>query len=148
MKKGFTLAELMAVVVILGAISLIAIPIILNQVRKAKRDSFDAQIDMIVAGATNYITTKVTDANSEVAKLLPGNSYMVDLNTLQGDGYLDFNIVNPLCSGDDKFFDPLKVKVKITYNGRDYDKEMYYIGAGEEDLIENSCTPSIEIEGA
>ena len=40
-KKGFTLIELLAVIVILAIIALIATPIILNIVEKARKSAFE-----------------------------------------------------------------------------------------------------------
>ena len=46
MKKGFTLAELLAVIVILGLLALIAVPVVLNKIKSTKEDLYNNQIEM------------------------------------------------------------------------------------------------------
>ena len=53
-EKGFTLVELLAVIVILGIIVAIAIPAIGNVINKAEDDANDAEIGMIIDAARLY----------------------------------------------------------------------------------------------
>ncbi len=46
-EKGFSLLELMAVMVILGLISAVAVPSVYKQIRKGKQQTAKTQIDMI-----------------------------------------------------------------------------------------------------
>ncbi|HPF83218.1 MAG TPA: prepilin-type N-terminal cleavage/methylation domain-containing protein [Bacilli bacterium] len=48
MKKGFTLIELLAVILILGIIALIAIPVVNNIIKEAKKGSFKTTAENIV----------------------------------------------------------------------------------------------------
>lgn len=77
-EKGFTLVELLAVIVILGIIVAIAIPAIGSVIRNAKSDASDAEITMIVDAARLY----------EVEEgVLPEAG--VSVETLINKGYLD-----------------------------------------------------------
>jgi len=50
-KKGFTLVELLAVIVILVVIALISVPIVLNIVKKAQKEAFQDSVYHIMEGA-------------------------------------------------------------------------------------------------
>ena len=70
-KKGFTLVELLAVIVILAVIILIAVNAVLPQMRKARRNSFaDEVINFAKAAETKYVADSLsatgTNGNAEV----------------------------------------------------------------------------------
>ncbi|MDD3821755.1 MAG: type II secretion system protein [Bacilli bacterium] len=52
--RGFTLVELLAVIVVLGIILLIAVPNVLNIITKAKEDANKRQISLIISAMRNY----------------------------------------------------------------------------------------------
>ncbi len=60
-KKGFTLIELLAVIVILVILALIAIPIILNIIEKARKNSYKISSGNIVKTAELYYNEKRID---------------------------------------------------------------------------------------
>ena len=55
MKKGFTLVEVLAVITILGILSLITVPIISNSVEKSKQKLFKETIYGIIDATKLYI---------------------------------------------------------------------------------------------
>ena len=57
-KKGFTLVELLAVIVILAIIALIAIPLIGNVIEKAKIGALEASVNGLVESANMYYANK------------------------------------------------------------------------------------------
>ena len=62
-KKGFTLVELLAVIVILAVIILIAVNAVLPQMRKARKNSFvDEVINFAKAAETAYVSDSLTGA--------------------------------------------------------------------------------------
>ena len=71
MKKGFTLVELLAVLVILAILTLIAVPIVTNIIDKAEKDSELISAKMYIDGVNKSILTynisnKLKDATCEV----------------------------------------------------------------------------------
>ena len=71
-EKGFTLVELLAVIVILGIIVAIAIPAIGSIIKNAKSDASDAEITMIVDAARLYEVQngELTETGVTVKKLI------------------------------------------------------------------------------
>ena len=62
-QKGFTLVELLAVIVILAVIILIAVNAVLPQMRKARRNSFvDEAINFAKAAETAYVSDSLQGA--------------------------------------------------------------------------------------
>ena len=51
-KKGFTLVELLAVIVILAVLVLLAVPSVIKMLDNAKRNSFSTEAENIIKGAT------------------------------------------------------------------------------------------------
>ena len=66
--KGFTLVELLAVIVILAVISLIATPMILGVVEEAKKSSFKDSV-LSAFDAVEYYDIEKWDMNNVIHKL-------------------------------------------------------------------------------
>ena len=64
-KKGFTLIELLAVIVILAIIALIATPMIMGVIDKAKKGSAEASALGYIEGIENYGIIGMLDNNGE-----------------------------------------------------------------------------------
>ena len=64
-KKGFTLVELLAVIVILAVLILIAITAILPQMEKARKSSFADEVELYAKAAeTKYVSDQTSDETS------------------------------------------------------------------------------------
>lgn len=64
-KKGFTLVELLAVIVILAVLILIAITAILPQMEKARKSSFADEVELYAKAAeTKYVSDQTSDENT------------------------------------------------------------------------------------
>ena len=87
---GFTLVELLAVIVILAIVLIIAVPGVLSIINKTKNSAYDRQIDMIKEAAKNYVTANSITWNGDNPK-----STLVTLDMLQSGGYLDKKILDP-----------------------------------------------------
>lgn len=144
MKKGFTLVEMLAVIVVLGLLALIAIPTVLNKIKSTKEDLYDNQIEMIKSGATNYVTDQVSHLKSDsnfytAITTHTATTFDISLNDLQLGGFLEKNISNPLCDGEDKYFSPTETKIKIKYDGKEFSYEVFSTSN-----LRESCTAKID----
>ena len=52
-KKGFTLVELLAVIVILAVILAVAVPVVLGVINKSREDALNSTAGMLAAGVKN-----------------------------------------------------------------------------------------------
>lgn len=75
-EKGFTLVELLAVIVILGIIVAIAVPAIGNIIEESRTKADEAEIQLIVDAARLY-------------EIQDGNTIPVTVDELETAGYLD-----------------------------------------------------------
>ena len=107
-KQGFTLIELMAVIIILTILSLIIVPIIDKNIKKSKDEMYLIQIENIRLAGINYY--------SDFIILRPKNeqSASVSLSFLIENDYID-EVINPKTGTE--FTD---VSVKITNNNGKY----------------------------
>lgn len=55
-KKGFTLVELIGVIILLSAVALISVPIINSTIRNTKEKAYKGQINSIIKSAKRYVT--------------------------------------------------------------------------------------------
>lgn len=78
-KKGFTLVELLAVIVVLAIIMIIAIPAILDRMDEAKKSTFKIYAQKVLNTAITKYETDVLTGN-ETYKT--ANGYCYTLNTL------------------------------------------------------------------
>lgn len=106
MKKGFTLIEVTAVVVVLGIIALIAIPLVEQTLQNIRNDSYETQVRTILEGARQW------GANNRFAEDFPkedGQTHGITLEELKLSGFLVEEIKNPLTR--EPFDEGLRVNV-------------------------------------
>ena len=64
--RGFTLVELLAVIVILAIILVIAVPQITETIEKSKKSSFETSVKLIISSAeTEYLTKQALGESTE-----------------------------------------------------------------------------------
>ena len=88
MKKGFTLVELLGVIIILGVIALITFPIIDKSIKNSKQQALDRTIDSIEEAAYRYSVENDIGYSTEYQTL--------QLSDLVSKGFLKENITNPV----------------------------------------------------
>ncbi len=109
MKKGFTLVELTAVIIIVGMISIIGIASLNRRVNQKKDEISEAMQNIINASADIYM-----DYNPENYRKIEGNIYCIKLRDLVDMDILQSPITDPVTKNvvsEDKY-----VKVEIGNN--------------------------------
>ena len=90
---GFTLIELLVVIIIIGILAAIAIPVFLNQRKKAHDAASKSDLKSLATAQESYLTSNP-------------DSYTSDLTALQNEGYkptngvlvaVDFDVANGYC---------------------------------------------------
>lgn len=111
-KKGFTLTELIGVIIILGLIAIIAFPPLLKQIKGTQTTIDEATEKMIKVGASNYV-----NENKNNFPKINNNVYCISLQMLIDDGKLSNDLVD---SKGDKLDTNKFVKINITNNQYNY----------------------------
>lgn len=125
MKKGFTLVELIGVIIILGLIILIALPPILNAIREKESEISEASEEIIYNATSLYVGD-----NSNSFPRVNGNTFCVTLDTLTQGDYLP-DVVYDAVSGDEV---PLTNTVEVKY---EQDRFSYNLN--------NECVEKVEV---
>lgn len=112
MKKGFTLVELLGVIVLLGLLTIIATPPILNQIKKTKDKLSSATEQVLKIAADSF-----TDKHLTNYPMKDGNVYCVTLKTLVDYGELTPPIIDA-SSGDEINQTENVMKVEIVGNNK------------------------------
>lgn len=82
-KKGFTLVELLAVIVILGVLLLIAVPAVQNIIKSSKRKAFESAAKLAVENVETVASTeKIEDSIAEC--YVPINKYTYTITDKDG----------------------------------------------------------------
>ncbi len=89
-KNGFTLIELMAVIIILALLSMIVVPIVENSINSGKDELYISQIDSIKVSLKKYAVDKI---NSNIRNV--GDDIYVSLYQLKTAGYVNLDIADP-----------------------------------------------------
>ena len=88
--KGFTLAELLGVIVIISIILLLVMIPITKNLQKGTSTIHDAQIKLIEMGTENWISDNLASLPQK-----NGESITLSTGTLKQEGYLDMNVKDP-----------------------------------------------------
>lgn len=132
---GFTLTELIGVIVLIAALMLILVPTVDKQLKESKQKLYQKQIDSIKLGAQNFY--------SELNIKLDKNEHMlVYLSELKQAGHVDKELKNPIT----KVFFPndMQIEIKneegiITYHVLE--------DSGSDDGVYDNQTPIIFMSG-
>ena len=129
MKKGFTLVELIGVIIILALIMLLAVPPILNSIRSTRNELSDASKKIIYTAANLYVSENLNDFPK-----YDGNTFCVSIDTLSKKEYLP-TIVYDSATGDEIPKDSL-VEIKVENNNYTYNMNNECVEVIARSLIE------------
>lgn len=122
--KGFTLLEVLGVIVLLGVIALLVITLSNRMLNKSKQSLYETQIETIVSSAKKWTISH----NNELPMSSEEGSYRLLFTKLAEDGYID----------SEELIDPRNNKkicgyVEINYN----DSKKQYKYTPKTDIIDN-----------
>ena len=111
--KGFTLAELLGVIVLLALICLVAFPPILRDIKKSKSNIDEATFKIIRSATDVYVNRHLSSFEK-----VEDNVYCVQLQSLIDEGDLSMDLKD---TNTNMKIDPLKyVKVVVKANKYNY----------------------------
>ena len=93
--KGFTLIEILGVLIILGLISLITVPVVANILKENKERLYDIQIKNIEEASRNFVAENIFSLN-----LNKNEKLGITIKKLKDLGYLDPTLIDPSISED------------------------------------------------
>lgn len=132
MKKGFTLVEMLAIIVILGVLGTIGVATFNNTQNKAKQKLYQEQLNNIEIALRRYITEnegRTIDIYGTRTKLdifTDNNSFNIPVSFLVQEEYLKELPVNPNCGKQINGYYQIYVENPGTY------KLTYYMSNTEE----------------
>lgn len=93
-KDGFTLVELMAIIIVLGIIAIITVPVVNNTINKSRKKAYEVQVSVIIESAHKW-------GVKNVDRLPVGNEKInVKLSELINGNYIENiknnKIINPI----------------------------------------------------
>lgn len=107
-KKGFTLIELIAVIILIGALLTVAVPGMINLVENRKEKLYNSTVKEIKKVASQYIAS-----HPEIIS----DNFTIEISTLCTDKYLSCPIINPI-TGEE-----MNGHVAITFSDNIYNYE-------------------------
>ena len=110
-KKGFSLIELIGVLIILGLLSLIIFPLISSIFKEQKKKEYEQQIISIELMAKHFAVD-----NLSILPIYDNESMYVTLGQLKSLGYAEKNIINLITEEEIS----ICARVMITKSGKNY----------------------------
>ena len=111
---GFTLAELLGVLIILAVIALISIASITNTMKESKEKLYNQQINNIIFGAKNWASSHAFEMPEN-----DGESITLTLEQLKQAGFVEEDVTNP--KTNELFSNDLQVKITKVDNNYKYE---------------------------
>ena len=144
-KNGFTLIEVLGVIILLGVLSVIVVPVVRDSIKQSKRKAYDKQVNTILTTAREW-------AADNTGALTEG-SFLVKVETLKKEGLLENkDIINPVNNEE------MKGCAKVSYNQEFNQYEYEYLDncfgyngilSSNDECLKgepNNCNPGIPIK--
>mgnify|MGYP005774564877 CR=1 FL=1 len=133
MKRGFTLVELIGVVVILALVALLAFPPLLKSINNKKNQISDASKEILYSATDSYVKS-----NKDTFPLYNGNVYCTTIDILVKEELLPTKVYDSV-SGDEI---PLNSKIEIKVENNEYKYNLNnectnYTGPNAPELLNN-----------
>lgn len=104
-KKGFTLIELIGVILLLSAVALISTPIINNTIKNTKQKAYNSQKNTLIEAAKRYVTE--IRSNDE-------ENFIIHISDLKNNNLIENdNIEDPR---DNTILDDSNVEIHVSYD--------------------------------
>lgn len=134
-KNGFTLVELLGVIILLGVLSMIAVPVVRDLIKSSKKELYEEQIKQIEQGLKNWAHDNIF--------LLPDDNGVITLSLgqLAQSGHVNYKIENPK---NNKCFST-ESELTITKYNNSYVYEVKNVISTDCDNLEN--LPTIKLNG-
>lgn len=140
-KKGFTLVELLAVIVVLAIIMVIAVPTILGNLNIAKKKSFQLEAQRILDNAMAFYNSETLMGTPNLGTFTHADSttkeacYNFSDFNMTPSGYEGFVIVNHSTSGD-----TTEYKIYLTNNTYSYVGATYSNVYADKDIMNDDAS--------
>ena len=116
MKKGFTIIELLSVIIIISLILLLVVPTVTDLISNSEKKGYKIQINTIKDAATNFTLENYSLFSSSDEF----DSFTIDLKLLKDLAFIDYEIKNPITN---KFFSD-DTTIKLTRDKNTYKIEV------------------------
>lgn len=136
MKKGFTLVELLAVIIILGAIFAITFSLVTDNIRKTEEKAFNLQKEQIIAAAKDMVI-------KEYVVIPDKQSITLYVGELKRKGLLPIKMIN----AKTKLTISNESNVVISRENNSYSYDVNIIDLEEESTENNENAPVIRLNG-
>lgn len=134
MSKGFTLIELMAVIVIISLIAILTFPNIVNQINKSKKANNDNIKTLVIEAAKKYVSDNKDEYDKIIDSCLP-------VDNLVKNNYVENDIVSIKDNDMTKKYVKIEKKEKFKYTIVDECKSITVL-----DYIESTGNEYIDTE--
>lgn len=136
-RNGFTLIEVLAVIMVVAVVSLVAMPAIQKNINDSKQQAYNTQIDMIIKAAKDWSSENLMDLPEN-----NGDKINITLYSLISLGYISNDLVDPLT---DKYFDK-ETAVSITRKNNNYKYDVEVKFSDEEIPVDHNA-PILILKG-